>query len=181
MKKFLFAFAAIVISALATANIVTAQDTNNVTALEQSGNIKSARSMVTDTKPDGTVAVNAKALKNFKKSFKTISAERWVKNQYGFTARFTIDNISNVIYYDKSGNWQATLKTYNEDKFNRKVRAIVKSKYFDYKITQVQEIENTDTNDIPTYIVHIEGEKDFMLIRVSDGNMDVYEKFDRQK
>jgi len=178
MKNFLSAITVIAISVLA-ANNVTAQDTNNVTALQQSGNTNSTRSMVTDAKPDGTIIVNAKALKNFKRSFKNVSDIKWVKNQYGFTARFTLNDISNVIYYDKNGNWQASLKTYNEDKFNRKLRAIVKSKYFDYKITQVQEIENTDTNGIPTYIIHIEDEKSFMLVRVSDGNMDVYEKYNR--
>ncbi|MGH2565116.1 MAG: hypothetical protein ACRDE5_11420, partial [Ginsengibacter sp.] len=61
------------------------------------------------------------------------------------------------------------------------IRGIVKSKYYDYKITQVQEIETTATNGTPTYMVHIEGDNDFKIIRVSGGDMDVYEEYAKQK
>jgi len=178
MKNFLFAIAAITISALAITNGANAQNSNNMAVLEHPSNaVKVNKLMLTDALIIGDDEVNMKALKSFRKSYKTVSGVRWVKTTYGFTARFTANDIHNVIYYDMKGNWQASIKTYQEDKFNPTVRAIVKSKYFDYRITQVQEIENTDTNGIPTYIVHIEDEKDFMLVRVSDGNMDVYEQF----
>ena len=181
MKKFLLAIAVTTVSALAIANHGNAQNANNMAVLEHPRNvIKIDKLMLTDAMAAGPDALNAKALKSFKKSFKDVSGEKWIKNEYGVTARFTINDINNVIYYDKTGHWQASIKTYHEDQLDRNVRAIIKSRYFDYKITQVQEIENNDTDGTPTYIVHIEGEKDFMLIRVSDGNMDIYQKFKRQ-
>ena len=61
------------------------------------------------------------------------------------------------------------------------VRAIVKQKYYDYKITYVQEVETAATLGTPTYMVHIEGDNDFKIVRVCDGEMDVYEEFARQK
>jgi hypothetical protein len=179
MKNFLIAFAGSIF-VLATTTGANAQNSNDldksVIKINQSvfptgGNALNA----------GSFTVNFKALKDFKKSYKDANGEIWLKNEFGLTARFTAKGINNLIYYDKKGNWTASLKTYNEDKFDRSVRAIVKQKYYDYKITQVQEIETTATLGAPTYMVHIEGDNDFKIIRVTDGAMDVYEEFGKQK
>ena len=73
------------------------------------------------------------------------------------------------------------MKGYFEDKLDRTVRGIVKQKYYDYKITYVQEIETGSNVAMPTYMVHIESDNDFKIVRVCDGAMDVYEEFARQK
>lgn len=172
MKNFLIAFAAGSILALATTNGANAQGSKNNIA---SNDIKINKSVFS------TTVISDKALKDFKKSYKNANGEKWAKNATGFTAQFTSDGIANIVYYDKKGNWDASLKSYSEDKFDRNVRAIVKQKYYDYKITQVQEVETAATLGTPTYMVHIEGDNDFKIIRVSDGEMDVYEEFAKQK
>ena len=185
MKKFLFAIGAGCILALAATNRANAQSSNNFASVDNKQSAikidKSVFPAESNSVSSETNSINAKALKDFKKSYKNASGEKWVKNETGFTAKFTLNGINSVIYYDKKGNWEASLKSYGEDKFDKNVRAIVKSKYFDYKITQVQEVETASTSGTPTYIVHIESDNDFKLIRVSDGDMDVYEEFAKQK
>jgi hypothetical protein len=181
MKNFLIAFAAGSILALATTNGANAQNSKNNIASNDIKIDKSVFPGAADATNVSTNAISAKALKDFKKSYKNASGEKWAKSANGVTAQFTSNGIDNIVYYDKKGNWDASLKNYSEDKFDRNVRAIVKSKYFDYKITQVQEVETAATLGTPTYMVHIEGDNDFKIIRVSDGEMDVYEEFGKQK
>jgi hypothetical protein len=185
MKNFLFAFVAGIFLALATTNGAYSQSSNTFALRDnKQGTIdfnKSVLLVESSSVSAGTSTISTKALKNFKNSYKNASSEKWEKNEYGVTARFNLNGIDNIIYYDKKGNWQASIKNYGEDKLDRIVRGIVKSKYYDYKITLVQEVETTATNGTPTYLVHIEGDVDFKIVRVSDGAMDVYEEYARQK
>jgi hypothetical protein len=184
MKNFLIAFVAGSILALATTNRANAQnsfDGNSPENRQVAINIDKSVFSAASTTAVNTNTISAKALKDFKKSFKNASDEKWFKNENGVTARFSLNGISNVIYYDKKGNWQASLKGYSEDKLDRNVRDIVKQKYYDYKITLVQEIETVSTLGTPAYMIHIEGDNDFKTVRVIDGAMDVYEEFAKQK
>jgi len=174
MKNFLIAFAAGSILALASTNGANAQNSSAI-KIDKSVFPGESNALVS------TSSISTKALKDFKKSYKNASDEKWAKSANGITAQFTSNGIANIVYYDKKGNWEASLKNYSEDKFDRSVRAIVKSKYYDYKITQVQEVETAATLGTPTYMVHIEGDNDFKIIRVSEGAMDVYEEFAKQK
>jgi cbb3-type cytochrome oxidase subunit 3 len=185
MKNFLIAFVAGIFLALATTNGAYAQSANNFALKDnKQSSIKFNKSVFPEESGSvsaGTNAISAKALKSFKNSYKDASGEKWEKNEYGATARFNLDGIDNIIYYDKKGNWRASIKNYGENKLDRTVRGIVKSKYYDYKIMLVQEVETTATNGTPTYMVHIEGDNDFKIVRVSDDAMDVYEEYARQK
>lgn len=185
MKSFLIAFMAGCILALATSNGANAQNSNNLVSAEQyKMPLKINRSVFPDETNSAILdvsMVNTKALKDFKKSYKNPDNAKWVKNNYGVTAHFNVNGIDHIIYYDKKGNWQASLKGYFEDKLDRNVRQIVKQKYYDDKITYVQEIETGSAIGTPTYMVHLESNDDFKIVRVCDGAMDVYEEFAKQK
>jgi len=185
MKSFLIAFVAGCVLALAANSGAYAQSSNNIVSAEQFKKPLKINRSVLPTETNSAILdvsmVSAKALKDFKKSYENPAIAKWVKNDYGVTAHFNANNIDNVIYYDKKGNWEASLKGYFEDKLNRNIRAIVKQKYYDYRITYVQEVETGSTVGMPTYMVHIEGDSDFKIVRVCDGSMDIYEEFGRQK
>lgn len=185
MKNFLIDFVAGCILALAAISGAYAQSSNNIVSAEQFKKpLKINRSVLpaeTNSAILDASMVSAKALKDFKKSYKNPDDAKWVNNAYGVTAHINANGIDNVIYYDKKGNWQASLKGYFEDKLDKNVRATVKQKYYDYKITYVQEVETGSTIGMPTYMVHIESDSDFKIVRVSDGVMDIYEEFGRQK
>ncbi|MGH2649565.1 MAG: hypothetical protein ACRDE8_18445 [Ginsengibacter sp.] len=182
MKKNLFAFLVGSFSALAITNATNAQSSNSTGTFEHKKNIVTIDKLMSAADKTANIDVaNTKALKDFQKSYKDASNEKWLKNPYGYTAEFVSNGINTLVYYDKKGNWAASLKTYGEEKFLRDIRGIVKSKYYDYKILQVQEIETINTNNIPTYLVYLEDGNDFMKVRVHDWNMDVYEQFKEQK
>jgi hypothetical protein len=182
MKKFLFAFVAGCMSALALTNGACAQSTNNTYAVETPENVIKTEKSGTPVKDDivNLDAVNAKAFKDFRKSYKNVSNEKWFKVSDGFTADFTVNGISNKIYYNKKGQWIASLKTYREDKFSPDIRDIVKRRFYDYQINYVQEVETLDTYGTPTYIVHLEDNNNIKLARIEDGEMDIYEEFKKQ-
>ena len=170
-------------SALAATNGAYAQNSGSLAALDLPKHVfKIDGALITENANTVDLdAVNSKALKNFKKSYKTASGEKWSKISDGFLAEFTSNGISNKVYYNKKGQWSASLKGYGEDKFSRDIRSIVKHEYSDYKITYVEEIETLDTHGKPTYIVHVEDEDNIKLIRVSDGEMNVYKEYKKQK
>lgn len=183
MKNFIIATAAGCILAMATTKGANAQNSSNSNSQDKQIAINKMDKSVfrgeTNTANSATSAINSKALTNFKKSYKNASDEKWTKNKNDFTVQFTSNGVNNMIFYDQKGNWAGSLKVYQENKLDRNVRAIVKSKYFDYKITLVQEVETTASIGTPIYIVHLEGDNGFKNIRVTDGVMDVYTEFSK--
>ncbi len=182
MKTILFAFAAGCIPALAVTNGANAQSSNNIAALEKPGYVFKMNNDFSSEK-NNTVnlnSINARAIKDFNKSYKMASDAKWYKTRDGFIAGFTLDGINNTIYYAKNGQWKGSLKCYSEDKLAAEVRHIVKREYYDYKITCVKEIETINTYGTPTYIVNLEDDNNIKVVRVNDGNMDVYEEFSKK-
>src|SRR5436190_21052275 len=123
--------------------------------------------------------VNSKAARDFGKSYKHVSDENWYVAPDAFCASFTADDIKYRVDYDKKGHWLHTIRTYDENKLPRDIRHLVKSSYYDYDITFVQEIEKPSKNF--TYIVHLEGKTTLINLRVYDGEMEEWQKFEKSK
>lgn len=182
MKKNFLAIATCLVSLLLINSKSNAQ--GETVAMENVKNIKINHSVFPDLKglaPMDASTINVKAIKSFKRSYKSIGNEQWSKIADGFAAFFDDNGVSNVIYYDKKGNWAGDLKGYHEDHMNKDVRDLVKSTYFDYKINYVNEVQTPENVDMPVYIVHIQGNNEIKLIRVCDGAMDVYQEFKTQQ
>ncbi len=180
MKKILFALLAGCIPALVTTNGAYAQNTANPEILEPPKNFPAIEKALTPVN-NNTVGINSispKALKDFTNRYKNVTGESWEKIKNGFAARFIINGVMNTIYYNKR-KWIGSLKHYSEDKMPQNIRAIIKPEYYDYSITSVDEVENIDSNGIPTYIVHLEDKNNIKLVRIYDRQMDVWEKFQK--
>lgn len=174
MKNSLFALA-VAVSAVMTTNEVKAQKLANAEVLPfQTENLKTRMLM------DGVENISPKAVKNFTRSYKDVTTETWIQTKTGFAARFVDDGIKHTILYDTKGNWIGLVKNYTEDKLPKDVRSIVRSKYFDFSIFYVDEVESVDSNGIPTYVVHIEDKTSFKLIRVYDGQMETWKEYLKQ-
>ncbi len=61
--------------------------------------------------------INARALKEFSKSFKTVNNASWYEatDHSGYVAKFNQDGIETRVQYDTKGRWTATLLTYEEN------------------------------------------------------------------
>ncbi|MEO6228705.1 MAG: hypothetical protein ABJB11_12860 [Ferruginibacter sp.] len=123
--------------------------------------------------------INTKAIKDFSKSHKNVSNPNWVANKEGFAATFKVNDVYNVVYYNKKGRWMGNLKGYTEDKLAADLRKMIKRVYYDYAITYVHEAEMAESNHEPTYIIHMQNDKALMLLRIYDGEMEIWEQYKR--
>ncbi|MEO8110020.1 MAG: hypothetical protein ABI594_08315 [Ginsengibacter sp.] len=181
MKKFLFAIIAGSISLLAITNGAVAQTSNKLKVFHSPGNAVVIYMLMSATDKTASLdGINTKALRNFRKAYKEATSVKWIKGDHGITAQFIANGIQTVVYYDTKGHWQGSLKNYYEEKFNSKLRGLVRSAYYDYKICYVQEIETIDTYGAPTYLAYIEDDANFKVIRIGTDVMDVYQQFKKQ-
>lgn len=123
--------------------------------------------------------INAKALKNFSKTFKQAATANWFVIKDGFLAKFQQDGIITKVFYNPKGRWVGNLRCYFEDKLPRDIRHLVRSNYYDYSIYYVNEV--TVPGDITVYLVKIEDKTSLKTIRVQDGEMDEIEAFTKSK
>jgi hypothetical protein len=180
MNKNLFALAVVIISALAITKTTNAQSSNVTGAFEHHNYTVAIDKLMPARDKAANDAINAKALRDFGKYYKGAPGVTWHKNEHGYTACFVLNDINTAVYFDKKGRWQGSLKTYDEANLDRNVRGVVKSKYYDYKILNVQEVETIDSGDTPTYLVYLKDHSDFKLARVHEGAMDIYAQFIEQ-
>jgi len=118
--------------------------------------------------------VSSKAVKNFNKTFKNVTDEKWYEMPDGDRANFTLNGTRCRLDYDKKGNWTHTIKYYDEKKLPLEVRRLVVGSYLDYSIRTVEEIEAP--RNIKFYVIHLEGETNWINIKVSDNEITELEK-----
>ena len=165
MKKTIFFCAALVISFSALVNTAVAQNAQNE---QMPAEINAPVN-----------AISSKAVRNFTKEFKQTSDEAWFVVDDGFVVKFTQNEVETRADYDKKGNWLHTIRTYGENKLPADIRHLVKSSYYDYNILQVQEIEKP--SNAFTYIVHLEGPAKLINLKVINGEMEEWQRFDKSK
>jgi hypothetical protein len=122
-------------------------------------------------------AISPRAVKDFVNTHKNVKGESWMKTKDGFSVRFNSDDVRTTIYYDKKGNWAGSIKIYGEEKMLRDIRHLVKSTYYDYNIVYAQEIETTDSDGLPTYVICVDDKTKIKMIRICDGEMSVWKEY----
>lgn len=173
MKKFLLSSAKTILLALALSTGALAQDPAKTDVAKLEASSAASKPAKTATGEDMS-EINSRAIKDFKKSFKLPADEKWYKIETGFIVKFIQDGIQHRVDYDKKGHWIATTRYYSEKQLPKDVRSQVKSVYYDYTITCVQEFTFTGHH---VYLVNMEDEKTILIIRISDGEMDVFKEY----
>lgn len=112
--------------------------------------------------------IHIRAVRHFKKTYPGVEDERWYVIRNGFMAKYKIGDVGLRIDYDQYGRWLYSIRYYTEKKLPRDVRGLVKSTWYDYAISSVEEI---DINKQLIYIVHIHEGADWKMIRVCDGEV----------
>jgi hypothetical protein len=120
--------------------------------------------------------VAAKAQKDFAKSFKQAEQIKWYKLDDGFIASFNQHGTAKRSNYDQKGNWRYSMATYTEEKLPLEVRSQVKTTYYDFAITLVNEIK---TREKIIYIVHMTDKTSWINLRVCEGEMEVIERYSK--
>lgn len=123
-------------------------------------------------------SVHARVIRDFVLRFDRVSTARWMPEKKGSTMYFTKDGFNNRAGYDANGRWLYTLVSYDEGQLPRDIRATVKQEYYDYAITVVQEIQNSNGR---AYFVHLEDEKTIRIVKVNpEREMETVDEFHKQ-
>lgn len=119
--------------------------------------------------------ISIKAARDFAERYPEVEEPRWYIAKNGFIVRFELDSIDSRSAYNLRGAWVYTIKVYPEKKMARSVRHLVKSTYYDYTITQIEEIDRP--NEHKVYIVHMYDSTTWKNVQVRDGELKVLEEF----
>ena len=119
--------------------------------------------------------ISIKAARDFAERYPSVEDARWYIAKNGFIVRFALDSLDTRSAYNLRGAWVYTIKVYPEKNLARSVRHLVKSTYYDYTITQIEEIDRP--NEHRVYIVHMYDSTTWKNVQVRDGEMKVVEEF----
>lgn len=131
-----------------------------------------ANSEQTNTSHLTDLAIHPRAIKDFHKYYPDAQNVNWsLINKGGYVCKFDGEQTIGRAYYSKNGNWLFSVKDMHEAQMPKDVRHLVKSLYVDYSIVFVQEIELSDWNG-PIYKIQIQNDKEFLILKVSDGELE---------
>ena len=118
-----------------------------------------------DTYVPETKNINSKAIKDFQERYNNIKNAMWFSDKKGFESYFVQNGFGNRAFYGKKGHWLYSLILHTEQELPSDVRASIKSIYFDFAITLVEEVQ---TNYGSFYIVNLEDKSDIKILKVND-------------
>ncbi|GEO12300.1 hypothetical protein [Segetibacter aerophilus] len=141
---------------------------------DQKGNDFTTAKTTTEIDNPNTVLykISIKAPQDFVKTYPRITGEKWEILKDGYVVSFVVDSIWIKNYYDKKGRWLHCIAQYKEAKLPRDVRAAVKSIYYDFSITVINEVNTKKNNKEPVYFVHLQSGDIFKIIKVSEGALE---------
>jgi hypothetical protein len=185
MKRILISLSIGITSIAAISHCAYAQDAEHPVAFNNVSFKSSVRNMAVLESPafmgtyipDAT-KVNTKAIKDFQARFNTANNTMWFEDKAGFVSYFIQNGYGDRAFYDKKGHWEYSLIFYSEDKLPHDVRAAVKSVYYDFAITLVEEVQTTDAL---VYVVHLEDKSDIKIVKINrDGEMETMQELTKE-
>jgi hypothetical protein len=122
--------------------------------------------------------IHVRAMRDFLKRDKAATNADWMVVETGYVVKYTGKNNSRCrAVYNNRGEYAYTIRQYYENAMPRDVRSIVKSEYYDYTITLVEEIEARMKPLV--YVVHLEDSTTLKNVRVSEREMEVIEEYSK--
>jgi len=164
MKKFLFT---VCFAVLLIAGKTTAQQASHSTITD---NMKWMH--INGGHPNN---IHIRAVRDFLKRYKDVPDAEWVVIDEGFVVKYAGNGRRCRTVYNKNGLYLYTIRQYAEALMPRDVRAIVKSRYYDYIITLIEEIERPSTPIV--YVVHIEDATTLKNVQVSEGAIEIMDEY----
>lgn len=122
--------------------------------------------------------VHVRAMRDFLKRDEAAVNADWNVVESGYVVKYTGKNNSKCrTVYNSRGEFVYTIRQYYENVMPRDVRGIVKSQYYDYTITVIEEIEERMKPLV--YVVHLEDSTTLKNVRVCDREMEVLEEYNK--
>jgi hypothetical protein len=122
--------------------------------------------------------VHVRAMRDFLKRDKEAANADWMLVETGYVVKYTDkSNRRCRTVYNSRGEFAYTIRQYYENIMPRDVRGMVKSQYYDYAITLVEEIEERMRPLV--YVVHLEDATTLKNVRVCEREMEVLEEYNK--
>lgn len=167
------------LSMLFNGNVIAQQPGNNsgqLAALGTQYNATAGNELSPAAHPSS--AVNVKAMRHFLKSFKQADSVHWYKSGDGLMAYFKEAGIKTRVGYDSKGVWLYNLRSYPELQLPKNIRSEIKSIYFDFCISWVNEISTPSKNLI--YLIHLEDKTCYKTVKYYQGELEIIEQLSKQ-
>ena len=121
-----------------------------------------------ETKP---IRVNTRVMRHFVLNYENSPQPKWFKSDGGYIASFNSNGIDTRIVYDERSHWFYNIYSYPEMKLEPRVKNLVKGKYFDHDIIQVNEY-NFKTKTV--YLIKMQDPQSRMVtVKIADGKMEI--------
>ena len=130
------------------------------------------------TVSSSTTNVSAKVNKSFGQYFKGATHLRWYQLEKNFLVKFIQNDQENRALFTKNGSLIYHISYGSEKHLPADVRNQIKSTYFDQNITRVLKV-NQDRRNI--WVVSLEDAKDYVMVRVEDGEMEETQRMQKSK
>jgi hypothetical protein len=186
MKKCLFALVTGFISITAFGHGVQAQNGERPHAFMQTKQFASSvRHVASWESPESRdfyitdeKKINFRAYKDFQVRFKQVENASWFYDpKVGFVSYFVRSGYGNRVIYDKKGRWLYSLIIYGEDELPRDIRTRIKSTYFDFTITLVEEVQTTEGTE---YVVYLEDKSTIRILTLNrDGDIQTVQEMEK--
>jgi hypothetical protein len=122
---------------------------------------------------DNKYLIKIKALRDFNRTYKTVTNEDWYIIPDGFAATFKKESIRYRVIYNKRGSRVATFRYYQEGQLCSEVRHLIKSNWYDATINLITEVSFGGKT---AYLVSIEDITSIKTIKVVDNEMEICEE-----
>ncbi len=123
-----------------------------------------------------TTMVNKAVDKSFKSSFPKATNLRWYRENKDYLAKFIIDDMNHNALYKKDGFLKYDIAYGYENNLPPDVRDQVQSTYREYKISRAFNVKFGSRN---IWLVNLESVKNYIKVRVEDGNLEEVERMKR--
>ncbi|HUR12628.1 MAG TPA: hypothetical protein VM012_14730 [Flavitalea sp.] len=120
--------------------------------------------------------LNSKIVRNFVKDYPQVSGVTWRKDGRNYVAKFKTGEVSNKVVYARNGQVKYSLKTYTENGLPQRVRSAVKSVYYDFFISSVQELK---LNGRTFYFIQMSDAQNWKTVRWTEGELQEIESFQK--
>jgi hypothetical protein len=120
--------------------------------------------------------LDPRIIRKFHAEFPGVTNDKWIAANDGFSVRFTAHDIQNWVFLNKKGKILSQMRYYEVKNLPADVRNQLKSVYYDYTIKGIIEIV---CNNTKAYLVTVENESTWKVIRVLDRDMEVFEEYQK--
>jgi hypothetical protein len=120
--------------------------------------------------------ISERISKKFAQQFAGATNAVWAQTDEGFTVRFTWKGIRSRADLTKSGQLQSMFRYYTQEQIPADVRYLVDKKYEHFKTASAIEVQY---NGATAYLVTIADETTWKVIRVIDGETEVWKAYSK--